>query len=140
MPVDELVFQLSFSEKGLLSYKCRYLCRHSELIFMYGAHVNTNIVYTAVNISIILCFIIILLSVQGCVLTGITMACELFPASQRTVAGIAIQMFWVVAWVLLAVMAYFIRNWRYLQLTLSFSLAITLIEIWSELQFISCRL
>ena len=47
------------------------------------------------------------------------MACELFPAKYRTFAGMAIENFWAVGMCLLALFAFLVRNWRYLQLLVS---------------------
>ena len=68
---------------------------------------------------------------QGAGLSGIVMACELFPASERTFAGAALELFWAAAWMLLALIAYGIREWRTLQLALSLPFIITVAEIWS---------
>jgi OCT family organic cation transporter-like MFS transporter 4/5 len=56
---------------------------------------------------------------QGIILTGFVMACELFPAQYRTFAGMAIENFWATGMCLLALWAYLIRHWRYLQLFIS---------------------
>ena len=74
---------------------------------------------------------IMFVNVQGAGLAGIVMACEIFPAAQRTFAGTAIELFWAASWMVLALIAYFIRNWRYLQLTISLPPVITLVLIWS---------
>ena len=56
---------------------------------------------------------------QGLLLSGFVMACELFAAKNRTFAGIMIENFWSIATCLFALLAYFIRNWVYLQLFIS---------------------
>ena len=56
---------------------------------------------------------------QGIVLAGFVYACELFPASDRTVAGLLMQIFWGFGMFLLALLAYLIRNWRHLMLAIS---------------------
>jgi hypothetical protein len=58
------------------------------------------------------------------------MACELFPASERTFAGTALELFWASAWMVLALIAYLIRDWRTLQLAVSLPFIITVAEIW----------
>ena len=70
------------------------------------------------------------ISLQGVGLTGIVLACELFPAEQRTFAGIALQFFWSIAWFLLALFAYLIRDWRKLQIALSLPCLFTLSYVW----------
>ena len=58
------------------------------------------------------------------------MACELFPADMRTFAGLAIENFWAVGMCLLALFAYLIRNWHYLQLFISVPMVVTVILFW----------
>ena len=70
------------------------------------------------------------MSLQGVGLTGIVLACELFPAEQRTFAGIALQFFWSIAWFLLALFAYLIRDWRKLQIALSLPYLCTISYVW----------
>ncbi len=67
---------------------------------------------------------------QGCGLVGIVMACELFPASQRTVAGAALELFWAGAWMVLALLAYLVTHWRNLQLVITMPPVITIALIW----------
>jgi OCT family organic cation transporter-like MFS transporter 4/5 len=67
---------------------------------------------------------------QGVILPGFVMACELFAARHRTFAGIIIEDFWGVATCLLAVFAYFIRNWVYLQLLISLLGLLTIPLFW----------
>ena len=62
---------------------------------------------------------------QGTGLVGIVMACELFPAIYRTFAGTAFELIWAAGWMVLAGIAYLIRDWRHLQL------AVTLPAIWT---------
>ena len=56
---------------------------------------------------------------QGVVLVGFVLTCELFPADQRTIAGLIMQCFWAFGMFALALMAYLIRTWRYLMVALS---------------------
>jgi len=58
------------------------------------------------------------------------MSCELFASKYRTFAGIIIQVFWGVATCLLALLAYLIRNWVYLQLFISLSGLFTIPLFW----------
>ena len=67
---------------------------------------------------------------QGIVLPGFVMACELFASRHRTFAGIIIQVFWGVATCTLALMAYLIRHWVYLQLVISLVGVLTIPLFW----------
>lgn len=58
------------------------------------------------------------------------MACELFPANQRTFAGLAIELFWATGMCLEALLGYLIRNWRHLQLVLSLPWILTIALYW----------
>ncbi|XP_074662567.1 uncharacterized protein LOC141915059 [Tubulanus polymorphus] len=58
------------------------------------------------------------------------LACELFPASRRTYAGLLVQVFWVTSLMLLLCLAYFMRDWRHLHLAISFLPIIILPGYW----------
>jgi len=68
--------------------------------------------------------------VKGALLVGTVMACELFPAVYRTVAGTALWLFWAALWMFLALMAYLIRDWRHLQLAITLPGVLTIPLIW----------
>jgi len=67
---------------------------------------------------------------KGAGLVGIVMACELFPAIYRTFAGTVLELFWAAAWMFLALMAYFIRDWRHLQLAVTLPGVLSIPFIW----------
>lgn len=67
---------------------------------------------------------------QGIILTGFVMACELFPAENRTFAGMAIENFWATGMCLLALFSYLIRDWRYVQLLISIPGVLTIAFYW----------
>jgi len=67
---------------------------------------------------------------QGIILTGFVMACELFPAENRTFAGMALEDFWATGMCLLAGFAYVIRDWHYLQLLISLPGILCIALIW----------
>ena len=67
---------------------------------------------------------------QGLLLSGFVMACELFAAKNRTFAGIMIENFWSIATCLLALLAYLIRDWVYLQLCISLFGLLTIPLFW----------
>ena len=58
------------------------------------------------------------------------MACELFAAKNRTFAGIMIENFWSIATCLFALLAFFIRDWVYLQLFISLFGLLTIPLFW----------
>lgn len=67
---------------------------------------------------------------QGIILTGFIMTCELFPANMRTLAGMCVQVFWAIGMCLLALLAYLIRHWRYLQLAITLPATVTIAFFW----------
>ena len=52
-------------------------------------------------------------------LSGFVLACELFLANQRTMAGLLLTLYWPLGMVLLAAAAYFTRHWRHLLIVTS---------------------
>lgn len=67
---------------------------------------------------------------QGLLLSGFVMACELFAAKNRTFAGIMIENFWSVATCSMALLAYLVRDWVYLQLIISLFGLLTIPLFW----------
>ncbi|KAI0240830.1 Solute carrier family 22 member 7 [Lamellibrachia satsuma] len=57
--------------------------------------------------------------VEGTMISGYVLACELFPAKYRTTAGVLVWIYWPVGMILLAGIAYVTRNWRYLLIVTS---------------------
>ena len=49
---------------------------------------------------------------QGAMLSGYVLACEAFPARQRTMAGMMFMMYWPLGMVSLSCAAYVFRSWR----------------------------
>ena len=62
--------------------------------------------------------------------TAFILGLELFPIEQRTLAGVAVEFFWAFGYVSLIGMAYFIRNWRHLQLAITVPLSLTVLFYW----------
>ncbi|XP_064619913.1 organic cation transporter protein-like [Lineus longissimus] len=67
---------------------------------------------------------------QGIVLSGFVLCCEIFPADQRTFAGIIVQTFWAVAMMIQAGIGYAVRDWRMFQLAISLPMVVTVVGFW----------
>ena len=67
---------------------------------------------------------------QGVNITGFIMATELFPPKQRTVMAVAHEFIWAAGGALLPIFAYFLRDWRPLQLTVSLPNILAIMLIW----------
>ncbi|XP_061167201.1 organic anion transporter 3-like [Saccostrea echinata] len=63
-------------------------------------------------------------------LTTYVMVTEMFPASNRSFPSVGINCSWGIGLVVLAVMGYFIRDWRTLQLVISVPNFLTIIYAW----------
>ncbi len=70
------------------------------------------------------------LSLQGVNITGFIMATELFPPKQRTVFGVAHEFLWALGGAVLPIMAWFLRDWRDLQIAVSAPGIIALLLWW----------
>ena len=56
---------------------------------------------------------------------------EMFDSQRRAFAGIGLEAFWVFDYILLGGLAYWIRNWRHLQLVISLAiLPAAFVAIW----------
>jgi OCT family organic cation transporter-like MFS transporter 4/5 len=58
------------------------------------------------------------------------LCCEIFAANQRTFAGIMVQVFWGIAMLIQAGIAYALRDWRDFQLAITLPMIITLGGWW----------
>jgi len=67
---------------------------------------------------------------QGLIVIGTIMVCELFPADQRTFAGIFIENFWALSHCLLAFFSFLVPNWIHMQLIISLSGLLTIPLFW----------
>lgn len=70
-------------------------------------------------IMIIICRVFIGFWTPGVFLSAYVIGMEFVGPSKRVFAGIVTQYFFALGYLLIAVIAYFIREWRYLQITLS---------------------
>ncbi|XP_074649708.1 organic cation transporter protein-like isoform X2 [Tubulanus polymorphus] len=67
---------------------------------------------------------------EACLLISIVATVELFPKDLRAFAGQIMFMWWSIGMMFLDLLAYFIRNWRHLQLAVALMPVITIIDIW----------
>ena len=91
-----------------------------------------GLIISAVNDYYLFCILRFLQSsfAQGAALIAFTLMIETLEPRQRNLGGIGYNFFWALAMLLLALMAYFIRNWRVLYLALSLPAIITVSYVW----------
>ncbi|XP_035719739.1 solute carrier family 22 member 8-like isoform X1 [Vespa mandarinia] len=68
--------------------------------------------------------------VQGLQNSTYILSLELFPSKSRTLVAMIMQIAWAIGLILLAILSYFIPDWRILQLAVSVPTAITVLYIW----------
>ncbi|TRY70254.1 hypothetical protein TCAL_07532 [Tigriopus californicus] len=68
--------------------------------------------------------------IQGLQCVTYSMVMELFSPEYRTMAGCAVEAFWAVGIVLLAVIAKYVQHWRYIQLAINIPTLATIFYIW----------
>ncbi|XP_074646334.1 organic cation transporter protein-like isoform X1 [Tubulanus polymorphus] len=105
-----------------------------KLLFLV---INGSLVFTgigaayAVNYAMFAAFRVLNgMAGEACLMIAIVAAVELFPKNLRTFAGQIMFVWWSIGLMLLDLMAYFIRNWRHLQLAVAIMPVITIIDIW----------
>ncbi|KAK2173889.1 hypothetical protein NP493_846g00002 [Ridgeia piscesae] len=84
-----------------------------NLVLFVTAWVNNYYVFIALRL-------LVGVFLQGTMMPAYVLSCELFPARQRTMAGVILMQVWSVSLVVLAGLAYFVRNWRHLLIITSF--------------------
>ncbi|XP_077988709.1 organic cation transporter protein-like [Glandiceps talaboti] len=67
---------------------------------------------------------------QGVDITSYVMVTEMFTPRWRTYAGINLTIFWAIGIMILPLMAFYIRNWRYLQLAISLPAILSVPLVW----------
>ncbi|XP_074646513.1 organic cation transporter protein-like isoform X2 [Tubulanus polymorphus] len=105
-----------------------------KLLFLV---INGSLVFTgigaayAVNYAMFAAFRVLNgMAGEACLMIAIVASVELFPKNLRTFAGQILFVWWSIGMMLLDLMAYFIRNWRHLQLAVAIMPVITIIDIW----------
>ncbi|XP_074650285.1 uncharacterized protein LOC141905342 [Tubulanus polymorphus] len=66
----------------------------------------------------------------ACLLIAVVATVELFPKKLRAFAGQIMWAWWSIGMMVVDLMAYFIRNWRHLQLAVALMPIITIMDIW----------
>ncbi|KAI0241869.1 Organic cation transporter protein [Lamellibrachia satsuma] len=97
-------------------------CACSLVVFM-TAMVNNYYLFTALRF-------LLGVFVEGTMISGFVLACEMFPAKYRTTAGVLAWIYWPVGMILLAGIAYVTRNWRYLLIVTSLPGLLALPLVW----------
>lgn len=97
------------------------LGRKKGLLLSLALHIIPNIIVTfATDLLTFMCLRFLAgASVGGLLAVSFTMIMELVGPSYRMMAGIALEQFWAVGALILALLAYLIRDWRYLNLAVS---------------------
>ncbi|KAK2183998.1 hypothetical protein NP493_287g03011 [Ridgeia piscesae] len=67
---------------------------------------------------------------QGVNITGYIMSIELFPPKQRTIFGVGHEFLWAIGGAMIPFFAYFLRDWRHLQLCVSLPGALGIFLWW----------
>ena len=107
--------------------------------FIINDFISLNIIFTMiVTMTLEFCILVELSTIvtflhhhiQGCLATAAILSVEMFPTEQRTFALNAIEFFWCLGYISLTPLAYYIRNWRWLQLAVSLPLAATVLFYW----------
>ncbi|XP_072034282.1 organic cation transporter protein-like [Amphiura filiformis] len=78
----------------------------------------------------VVCWFCVGMFEQGINLTGFVMVMEMFPVDTRTVAGCMNNVSWGVGVALLAPIAYWLRDWRYMQFVISLPCFLSIILFW----------
>ena len=91
-----------------------------------------GLIISAVNDYYLFCILRFLQAsvAQGAALVAYTLMIEKLEPRQRNLGGIGYNFFWALAMLLLALMAYFIRNWRSLYLAMSLPALVTVSYVW----------
>ncbi|XP_060070481.1 organic cation transporter protein-like [Ylistrum balloti] len=155
---DTTIFQSTFTtEDNLVCQRKKYIV-HATMAFMAGFTVGSLllgimadvlgrkrsmilsvVLYIFPNISgsfvtsfelFVTCRFLSGASVGGLLGTGFVMGLEFVGPSKRMWAGIVIELFWASGTMLLALLAYLIRDWKYLNLVVSIPPVLFLSYIW----------
>ena len=67
---------------------------------------------------------------QLLVCSGFVHTCEMFPSNIRAVGNSFIGMGWTLSWIIMTLPAYYIRNWRVLQIIINSPAVIAILLTW----------
>lgn len=114
----------------------------SYLIDKFGRkmmHIVTHLMICALGIAVAFSNGYIMYVVLRCLIgvlvvanlgSGILLCMELFDSKRRTFAGIGMEFQWIACYLVLALLAYFIPDWRHLQIVISAASAVWVIFFW----------
>lgn len=135
------LFELSQTSSMIASLAADTFC--SYLIDRYGRklmHVTSHLLICVLGIGISFSTSYTMFLVLRCIMgmfivanvsSGLTMCMELFDTKRRTFAGIALEYQWVACYLSLPLLAYFITDWRHLQIVISAASAIWIVFFWA---------
>lgn len=106
-------------------YTCVVICER-----VVGVHIVVYARFVVCARTVVYCGAHARVCVQGIVLAGFVYVVELFPASQRTLMGMACQCFWAISMWVLALSAWLLPNWRHLTLCISLPGLCGLVMAW----------
>ena len=88
---------------------------HTDISFNFERNLRANILWSFF---------------KGLQCTTYSMVMELFSPRYRTLAGCVVEAFWAAGIILLALIAKYVRHWRYIQLAINIPTIATIFYIW----------
>ncbi|CAH1775012.1 unnamed protein product [Owenia fusiformis] len=105
--------------------------KHLLLIYMW---IQTIIAFSMAFTTDYIQFIVLRFFIgalnRGIAIISYVLVTEVFPPKHRTLPGISLQMFWAAGYMLLALLGYFIPNWRHLEMVISLPTLLMISYYW----------